>query len=72
MIASYSYALAVNFVPAYRVPADQVGDSSIGLTGGSSSKNDIEKSVDFRAGRSLDGAEVIEVEKLEARRTSMH
>jgi len=30
-IAAWSYALCVNFVPYYRVPADAIGESSIGL-----------------------------------------
>ncbi|KAK4547369.1 hypothetical protein LTR36_001025 [Oleoguttula mirabilis] len=30
-VAAWSYALAVNFVAAYRVPADQMGEARIGL-----------------------------------------
>lgn len=30
-ILSWSYALCVNFVPAYRDPADKIGASNIGL-----------------------------------------
>lgn len=31
MIAAWTYALAVNFVPAYRNPADKIGAATIGL-----------------------------------------
>jgi FHS family L-fucose permease-like MFS transporter len=30
-VAAYPYALAVNFVPSYRDPADKIGDSDLGL-----------------------------------------
>lgn len=33
MIASWSYAICVNYVPAYRDVADKIGESSIGLDG---------------------------------------
>jgi len=31
-VLAYTYALAVNFVPSYRVPADKTGDSDLGIT----------------------------------------
>lgn len=31
MVAALTYAVAVNFVPAYREPADKIGESSIGI-----------------------------------------
>lgn len=31
MVAALSYAVCVNFIPAYRIPADQIGDSNIGI-----------------------------------------
>jgi MFS transporter, FHS family, L-fucose permease len=31
-IAAWTYSLAVNFVPAYRIPADKMGEAEIGLT----------------------------------------
>lgn len=31
MVAALTYAFAVNFIPAYREPADKIGESSIGL-----------------------------------------
>ncbi|EAW15893.1 putative l-fucose permease [Aspergillus fischeri NRRL 181] len=34
MVAAWTYAVAVNFVPAYRDTVDKVGDSQIGLTEG--------------------------------------
>lgn len=31
MVAAFTYAIAVNFVPYYRDPADKIGESSIGI-----------------------------------------
>ena len=31
MVAALSYAVTVNFVPAYRDVADKIGDSTIGI-----------------------------------------
>lgn len=31
MVAAWSYAVAVNFVPAYRDPADKTGAATIGI-----------------------------------------
>lgn len=31
MVAAWTYAVAVNFVPAYRNPADKIGASAIGV-----------------------------------------
>jgi MFS transporter, FHS family, L-fucose permease len=30
-LQAYTYALAVNFIPAYRDPADAIGHSAVGL-----------------------------------------
>jgi len=35
MVLAWSYALCVNFVPAYRNPADKIGAATIGLEHGS-------------------------------------
>lgn len=73
MIASLTYAVAVNFIPYYRVPADMVGDSQIGIvnTGdnhtATSSGSDIEKNAHLGEGRRSGGAEVVQVEKAEQR-----
>ncbi|PGH14844.1 hypothetical protein AJ80_05770 [Polytolypa hystricis UAMH7299] len=32
MVGAWTYAVAVNFIPTYRDPADKIGDSDIGLT----------------------------------------
>ncbi|KAK2806889.1 hypothetical protein FQN51_005689 [Onygenales sp. PD_10] len=40
MVIAWSYALAVNFVPSYRDPADKIGDSGIGIV---SERSDEEK-----------------------------
>lgn len=66
MVAAETYAVAVNFVPAYRIPADQIGASTVGLQSAERTL-DIEKSVDARTGQGFDGAEIVEVEKLEGR-----
>ena len=31
MIAAWTYAICVNFVPSYRSPADKIGAATIGL-----------------------------------------
>ncbi|KAL8634422.1 MAG: hypothetical protein Q9228_007983, partial [Teloschistes exilis] len=31
MVAAWTYALAVTFVPSYRDPADQIGAATIGI-----------------------------------------
>ena len=31
MVAAWTYAVAVNFVPAYRDPADKIGAATIGI-----------------------------------------
>lgn len=31
MIGAWTYAVAVNFVPSYRDPADKIGESTIGI-----------------------------------------
>lgn len=41
-VAAYTYAVAVNFVPSYRDPADMVGDSDLGLERRSSDEESAE------------------------------
>lgn len=31
MVFAWTYAVAVNFVPSYRDPADKIGDSKVGI-----------------------------------------
>lgn len=53
MVLAWSYALCVNFVPAYRNPADKIGAATIGLehSGGEMGskdegiRDDVEKAV---------------------------
>lgn len=52
MVLAWTYAIAVNFVPAYRDTVDKVGESSVGLGDGD-------------AGGSGDGEAKNEVEYLE-------
>ena len=61
MIAAETYAIAVNFNARYRMPADMVGDSKIGIANNGDSNSDVEKS--NMEGRVLDGAEVVQPEK---------
>lgn len=35
MVVAWTYAVAVNFVPAYRDTVDKVGESTVGLEDGS-------------------------------------
>lgn len=67
MVAALTYAIAVNFVPYYRIPADLVGESQIGITNTTSSNSDEEKNVQVRDGHVMGEAEVLEVEKPEGR-----
>lgn len=60
MVAAETYAVAVNFVPAYRIPADMVGKSKIGLDHTGATGSDVEQNVE---GKVLDGAEVVQIEK---------
>ena len=61
MIAAETYAVAVNFNARYRMPADMVGESKIGIANNGESGSDVEKS--NMEGRVLDGAEVVQIEK---------
>jgi len=40
MVLAWTYALCVNFVPAYRNPADKIGAATIGLEHGSGEVGD--------------------------------
>jgi FHS family L-fucose permease-like MFS transporter len=64
MIAAETYALAVNFVPAYRIPADMVGNSTIGIQTARNT-GDVEKSQATHVARGVDGTEVVEIQKLD-------
>ena len=52
MIAAWTYALAVNFIPAYRDPADKIGAAMIGIENSeeegeeASSHGDVEEGID--------------------------
>lgn len=49
MVAAYTYALAVNFVPAYRDPADKIGQSEIGIVNKKGDEEAAEKSPEEKA-----------------------
>lgn len=63
MVAALSYALCVNFIPSYRIPADQIGDSSIGLTSPPQEKNPDSDGVSQK-GADLEKAQALEVESM--------
>ena len=42
-IVAWSYAICVNFVPAYRIPADRLGETKIGVEGSAAGALDEEK-----------------------------
>jgi hypothetical protein len=46
MVVAETYAIAVNFAPSYRIPADALGNSSIGMTERERIKVDEEKATD--------------------------
>ena len=71
MVAAMSYAACVNFVPAYRIPADALGDSTLGMQNNQTPAADLEaKHMDPSSGKIMDGAGVVQVEKQEIRRAS--
>jgi hypothetical protein len=64
MVAAMSYALCVNFVSRYRIPADALGDSSIGQKNNQAPQSDIEaKQMDPNTGKLTNEATATEVEK---------
>jgi hypothetical protein len=68
MVAAMSYAVCVNFVDFYRIPADALGSSNVGMKDNQVAKDDIEaKQMDPTSGKIMDGAGVVEVEKMEQR-----
>lgn len=68
MVAAMSYAVCVNFVAFYRVPADALGSSTVGMKDHQAPKQDIEaKQMDPASGKIMDGAEVLEVENSDRR-----
>ena len=71
MAAAMSYAVCVNFVAHYRIPADALGSSSVGMKDNVAPKADIEaKQMDPSSGKIMDGADVVEVDKLDRHRAS--
>ncbi|KAK5357944.1 hypothetical protein LTS13_011057 [Exophiala xenobiotica] len=71
MIAAETYALAVNFVPAYRIPADMVGNSTIGIQT-QQDTGDVEKSEATHITQGVDGAEVVEIQKPDGGHALIH
>lgn len=71
MVAAMTYAVCINFVANYRIPADALGSSSVGMKDNQAPKSDIEaKQLDPASGKIMDGADVVEVEKMEGRRSA--
>lgn len=77
MFVSLTYAVAVNFVPYYRVPADMVGDSQIGIVHDNEEPNsspdqivrhsgsDLEKNLHVGNGVEVSGTNGATVEQVE-------
>lgn len=42
MVAAWTYAVCVNFVPAYRLPADKIGAATIGIENNEEATSDSE------------------------------
>ena len=69
MVAAVTYPICVNYVSSYRIPADALGESKIGIGTGSDEENNSNVvrsgslSMDPKTGKMMDGAEVMEVEK---------
>lgn len=60
MVVAWTYAIAVNFVPAYRITVDKVGESTVGLQ--NDSPKDEEAVVETDMGTEKEG-EAVHVER---------
>lgn len=56
MVVAWTYAVAVNFVPAYRITVDKVGESTVGLQ--NESAKDEEAVVETDTGSEKEGGAV--------------
>lgn len=56
-IAAWTYALCVNFVPAYRTPVDSLGEANIGIQNGDSDQETPHGGSDFDAEKGPVGIE---------------
>lgn len=54
MVVSLTYAVTVNFVPYYRIPADMVGDSQIGIAHDRDEQNSGADQIDRLSGSDLE------------------
>jgi len=55
MVAAFTYAFSVNCVAAYRIPADLIGDSNVGIVD--------QESRTSSENPGLDGAQTIQIEE---------
>lgn len=55
MVFAWSYAIAVNFVPSYRDPADKIGASRVGI-------DNANPKIDEEVGVTGDSGKALEVE----------
>jgi FHS family L-fucose permease-like MFS transporter len=65
MLVAWTYAMSVNFIPAYRETVDKVGASTIGLENGGHSGNppkDVEAEAGAEADEKLTTPEAIHIE----------
>ena len=55
MIAAWTYALCVNFVPSYRDPADKIGAATIGIENAASGDT-VSSDAEVEAGSDIEKA----------------
>jgi hypothetical protein len=68
MVAAMSYAVCVNFVAFYRIPADALGASTVGMQDHQVAKEDLEaRQMDPSSGKIVDGGHATEVEQSDRR-----
>lgn len=64
MLAAITYPICVNFVARYRIPADALGASAIGVSGTvDPEKHGFEVADGVQPPKTVDGAQVVQVEK---------
>jgi MFS transporter, FHS family, L-fucose permease len=63
MLAALTYPICVNFLPRYKIPADALGSSDIGVSGDDLEHKGVDGDEEAQAAKTIDGAQVLQVEK---------
>ena len=62
MLAALTYPICINFLPNYRIPADALGSSDIGTSGGGVADGKMESDEEAQV-KTAERGQVVEVEK---------